>query len=253
MSNTLQNAHPPLFSVGKLVGLFALAVVTSVPTASALQLCANNKGTLFAMPACGPGFTQITVGMVEGLQGPPGPQGPAGPQGPQGPIGPTGATGATGPAGSAGAIGPAGPPGPAGISSIASFADAGETFLGGPIGGPGVFTHVVSKGLSSGSWLIFSTASQVGSNQFPFSGGNDERSMVNECQLRDEFGGVLGVSRATGGYSEFTRDHHEITINGGIFVPDGEGRTVSLWCREEFGPGYLAGARIVVLKVGGFN
>jgi hypothetical protein len=77
--------------------------------------------------------------------------------------------------------------------------------------------------------------------------------MVNECQLRDSGGGVIGASRAAGIFTQFQKDSHEITVNGGIFVPEGGGNVVSLWCREEFGAGTLDGAQMMVVRIGGFT
>ena len=77
--------------------------------------------------------------------------------------------------------------------------------------------------------------------------------MVMECQLRNAAGNVLGANRAAGTCTEFQKDSAEISVNGGIFVPEGEGNVVSLWCRSEFGAGTLDGAQMMVLKIGGFT
>jgi len=60
------------------------------------------------------------------------------------------------------------------------------------------------------------------------------------------------MATAAGRVGKFQKDSSEISVNGGLFVPDGGGNVVSLWCREEFGSGLLDGAQIMVLKIGGF-
>ena len=78
--------------------------------------------------------------------------------------------------------------------------------------------------------------------------------MVNDCQLRDNLGAVLGASRSTGGFSEFTKDAHEITVNGGYTVQDGDpSKVISLWCRSEFDTGKVDGAQLITVKIGGFQ
>jgi hypothetical protein len=221
---------------GVFLVLFTLIGIVSYAEADAL--CAKlSSGALFVRVACLKGEFQLNP-VALGLVGPKGDTGPAGPIGPAGPTGPAGAAGST---------------------TTATFASAGPT-----TGFPDLstWTLVVEKSLSPGSWVAFATASAVGSNESPFAGGHDERSLVNDCQLRtrtpaevasNSFGNVIGATRASGGHSEFTEDTHEISVNGGLFVPEGTTLSISLWCREEFGPVRLAGAQIVLLKIGGFT
>jgi hypothetical protein len=226
--------------VGACSFALGVALLAASTSASALVLCRNTAGTLFAMPACTTGFSRVNVGDIQGLQGPQGPQGPAGPIGP---------TGATGPIGPIGAAGPTGPAGPAGTNVIASFSSTGPAELG-ALGGVGQFTKVLEKGVSGGSWVAFATASAVRSADIPFQ--DDILQQVMECQLRDSGGGVMGASRAAGRVGKFQQDSSEISVNGGLFVPEGGGNVVSLWCRQEFGFGLLDGAQIMVLRIGTF-
>jgi hypothetical protein len=220
----------------------ALALLAVTTPASALVLCKNTAGTLFALPQCTAGFTSVSVGAIQGLQGP---------QGPAGPTGPTGATGPIGPTGAVGPAGPTGPQGPAGTSVLATFAVAGPTLLEGD-NSSGQFTKVLEKGIPGGSFVVFATASAVRTALGSFDGDNLHQ-MVDECQLRDSNGNVLGASRAAGIFTHSQKDSHEISVNGGIFVADGGGNVVSLWCRDEFGQGTLDGAQMMVLRIGGFN
>ena len=135
------------------IGVALVSVLTFwSASATALQLCSNVGGALFALPSCPSGFVPITVGQISGLQGPAGPAGPAGPTGPAGPIGPIGPAG---PAGPIGPIGPTGPAGPAGIATTASIVGAGAA----QAAASGQFFKVVEKSVMPGSWLIFATAS----------------------------------------------------------------------------------------------
>ena len=235
--------------VGARSFALGLALLAASTSASALVLCRNGGGTLFALAACGPGMTSVSVGAIDGLQGPQGPQGPAGPVGPMGAIGLIGPIGPTGPTGPAGGPGPVGPAGPAGTQVIASFSSTGPQGLD-ALGGVGQFTKVLEKGVSGGSWVAFATASAVRGGTIPFF--DDIFQQVMECQLRDSGGNILGASRAAGRVGKFQQDSDEISVNGGLFVPEGGGNVVSLWCREEFSPGLLDGAQIMVLKIGGF-
>lgn len=227
----------------------AAALLGAATSANALVLCRNTGGSLFALAACPPGFSSVSVGDIQGLQGPQGPQGPAGPAGPTGPTGATGPIGPIGPIGPVGPTGATGPAGPAGTQVIASFSTTGPHSLD-ALGSVGQFTKVLEKGVSGGSWVAFATASAVRTSSIPFF--DEIHQEVMECQLRDSSGGVMGASRAAGRAGKFQLDSSEITVTGGLFVPDGGGNVVSLWCREEFGSGALDGAQIMVLKIGGF-
>ena len=224
-----------------------LGLLPATPV-QALRLCANNAGTLFALPACTSGFKPITVGQIEGLQGPQGPQGPAGPQGPQGPAGPPGPQGIQGPMGLTGAMGLPGPAGPAGPATTVSFALAG--FVAGPFASSAFF-KVNEKSLEPGSYAVIATASGVGNS---VSGpGAGEIGASSECQLRDTVGGVIGSNTASGSVDPFFSDTHEITVTGGAFVPAGGG-PVSLWCRDVFAHQiHVLSSQIMLIKHSGFT
>ncbi len=76
--------------------------------------------------------------------------------------------------------------------------------------------------------------------------------MSTDCQLRNGQNGVIGGSRSSGGFSAFTRDAHEITVIGGINVPEGTTGSVTLFCRDAFGRVELDGAAMMVIHIGGF-
>jgi hypothetical protein len=231
--------------VKKLVMTGAL-LLGAASSANAEVLCRNIGGTLFALPSCPPGFTLVTVGQIAGLQGPPGPQGPAGPVGPQGPAGPQGPQGIQG---IPGPIGPAGAAGPAGPSVTAGFAGGG-LFVAPDRSNN--FFKVLDKTLTTGSYVVVATASGVGTGIGSFS-GDEQISMVNNCQLRNQAGGVIGASRATGSFSQFTHDANEITVTGGLIITETVG-SVSLWCNSEFDLQLeVANSQIMVLKIGGFT
>jgi hypothetical protein len=141
-----------------------------------------------------------------------------------------------------------GPPGPAGTSVTATFA------LSPGVGASpaGEFAKVVEKTLGPGNYVVFTTAARVGTAVLSF-GGAEHKSLANDCELRDGLGGIIGASQATGSYTEFVKDYHEITTNGGISVPEGETRTVSLWCRSVFNQGEVGNTQMMVLRIGGFN
>lgn len=201
---------------------FSVAFLLGWPLIASAQLvfCINNtSGALFARPACGPGFTQLDLQSIPGLQGPEGPAGPPGP------------------------AGPAGPPVTASFELLPSLklVESGEEF-----------TNILSKEVSTGSWLIFSTVS-IELSGGPFT-GDDERAFVADCRLRDNQGNFMGGNRATGTVTQFTEDAWEITVNGGIFVPEGEPtRIVNLECRTIFENGEVTAAQLLVVKIGGFQ
>jgi hypothetical protein len=237
----------------KAIALFATAVLGSgglstahavIPTNGVITGCyLRSGGTLRVIDptvtTCSAKETMLTWN----VQGPAGPQGAIGPQGP---VGATGATGATGPMGPMGATGPAGP---AGASVTGSFA-FGQALINGEAA---VWHKVAEKPLGPGSWAVFSTASNVTEAGDNFLGGDDLTSIATACELRNANNGVIGGNGATGAQNEFVKVSHEITVNGGIFVPDGGANTVSLWCRSEFHPLGVAGAQIMVLRIGGFQ
>ncbi len=64
----------------------------------------------------------------------------------------------------------------------------------------------------------------------------------------------MGGNRATGTVTEFTEDSWEITVHGGIFVPEGEpSRIVNLECRTIFFRGKVIAAQLLLVKIGGFE
>jgi hypothetical protein len=233
-----------------VIPVVAMVLLCGSTSSEALVLCGNASGSVFVGAVCKAGMTRIDPAAV-GLVGPAGPQGPAGPAGPQGPAGPAGSQGAQGPAGPQGAQGPAGPQGPAGQPglSAAGFAIAGHVI--GDADALGAYVKLTEKLVGEGSWIAFSTTSAATTAMGSFDGDN-MKQFVNDCQLRDEFGNVLGASRAAGTFNQFTRDTNEISTNGGVFVPQGETRTVSLWCRSAFDVLEVDGAQLMVVNIGGF-
>jgi Collagen triple helix repeat (20 copies) len=208
-----------------------------------------------------------------GATGPAGPKGdtgatgPAGPKGDIGPTGPQGAQGLTGPAG------PQGPAGPAGISS-AAFATASHKDL--PEG-----SQVLVQSVGSGSWVTTVSVSEIGAAM------NRYTDWVKpECLLysRVFHGGALVGNAQIAGFDKATLPHYgdaatdgdaspttSLTLNGGIYVPTGDTGTMELNCHidrlvhaEESqgvvvnGPqhdhlGFLEGAQMVTMQVGGFS
>jgi hypothetical protein len=106
--------------------------------------------------------------------------------------------------------------------------------------------------LTIGSYVVVATASGVTTGVGSFSGDN-QISIATNCQLRNQTGGVIGASNATGSFSQFTRDANEITVTGGLIITDAVG-TVSLWCNSEFNRQLqVENSQIMVLKIGGFT
>jgi hypothetical protein len=139
--------------------------------------------------------------------------------------------------------------GPAGAAVTATFAFTGPSFVGTERN----FTKVMEKSLPSGSYAVVATVSGAGSS-LRFDGGDSERGLQVECQLRDGAGVVLGGSVISGGASQFTVDRHEITATGGLLVPVGQTGSVSLWCATPYADltTQIAGGQMMVLSIGGF-
>jgi hypothetical protein len=116
-----------------------------------------------------------------------------------------------------------------------------------------LFFKVLEKPLAAGSYVVIGTAAGVGA-----AGGSFRLarfSVVNNCQLRDQNNGVIGVARASGEVEEdnATVDSFDMAITGGVFIPEGTTGSVSLWCNGEFGNGVqLQQSQLLVLKIGGF-
>jgi hypothetical protein len=113
---------------------------------------------------------------------------------------------------------------------------------------------LVEKSLSAGSYVVVGTASGVGNASGPFRSGRF--SIVNNCQLRDQNNGVIGVARASGEFEEngATVDTFDMAMTGGIFIPEGTTGSVSLWCNGEFANSVaVQQSQLLVLKIGGFT
>jgi hypothetical protein len=151
-----------------------------------------------------------------------------------------------------GAMGLPGPPGPAGTSVTASFAFAGQVV--GELGST-AFVKILEKPLLPGSYAIVTTANAVGHGTAgPI--GDTEISDAAHCELRNAANGVIGGNGAAGSFTEFVSDLNEITVTGGIFVPDGTSNAASLWCRATISTGaqlVVRGAQMMVLRIGGFE
>ncbi|MGE5117601.1 MAG: hypothetical protein ACM3N6_14035 [Betaproteobacteria bacterium] len=216
----------------------------SAGSAQALTLCVGTGGVLFAMPACVPGFKQVSVGDIAGLQGPAGPMGPTGPAGPAGPTGPAGPMGPSGPAGPQGVAGPPGPQGPAGPSVVATFARVDSA------GGPqATWVKVVDKAVGPGWWIAVATAGSVGGGSVYFDGSN-LHSVAAACQLRDNSGYVLGGNVAFGSQSQYVKNFSDIGVIGGMAVPPGSTNSIGLWCRSEFDSLSLGDAQLMLMQIG---
>ena len=206
----------------------AIPLLLGVGSAEAQVLCKSPNGYLLLLAACGPGMTPITAGQIS-VQGPA--TGTAGPRGIRGLPGPTG---------------PAGPPGPPGVGVTASFAFSGH--FAAPGNGT-VFYKLLEKQLTEGSYVIIATAAGVGLANPAIPG-----PVVNNCLLRNQNGEAIGAGRASGEVSDFAQDTNEITVTGGIFVPDGTTNAVSMWCNAEFDrPLEVANTQMLVMKIGGFT
>jgi hypothetical protein len=183
--------------------------------------------------------TVVCEPLPQAQQGPPGEPGPAGAVGPpgapggQGAAGPLGPMGPMGPPGAPGAPGPQGPPGIAGGISRAEFVIVGQTELTNPA------SLILQKAVTAGSWVFIATVNDIGS-------ATAGDSAFAECQLRDGSGVILGGAMKKGA------DYHTLTFTGGTFVPDGDVKTIGIWCRG-VAPGSLDSAHLLILKVGGFG
>ena len=160
-------------------------------------------------------------------------QGPQGLPGAQGPAGAQGTPGATGAPGSAGNPGPAGAPGPAGPAGISKADFAGTAK---PLTLPdNVFTFVVRKAVTPGSWVFVATVNGVGPTGRLFEG--DPIEVVTRCESRDETGAPLGSPAvATGLKSQEATVNTTLTLTGGTFVSDSQaGKNIEIWCRVSGG------------------
>jgi len=108
--------------------------------------------------------------------------------------------------------------------------------------------------LTGGNYVVVATAAGVGVNSGVFR--NERFSIVNNCQLRNQNGGVIGIGRASGEVEEdfATVDTFDMAITGGLSIPDGATGTVSLWCNAEFGHVVKVDqSQMLILKIGGFT
>jgi hypothetical protein len=236
-------------SIPALCGLTLFASAAAPASAQALQFCINkSSGALFALGACSSGFRALTAGEIAALRGPAGPAGPQGPAGQTGPQGPIGPAGPIGPMGNTGLQGVPGPAGPAGPSVSATFVQGGTSSLS-----QFSFTKVLERVVSEGSYVAVATASSVGdaASGYP-SLGTEHKSSTVACELRSDTI-VIGAGAASGSVTQYVSDLHEITTTGGVFVPAGETRNVSLWCTSPFTTlGQIRGSQLMILRIGGF-
>jgi hypothetical protein len=171
-----------------------------------------------------------------------GPAGLPGAAGATGATGAAGAPGAPGPAGPAGPTGPVGPAGPGGPSVTATFAfGAPNTFLG----APDQLTEVASKHVDGGSYAAVASVSLDEQGNF---GGDIIDDLECELHNGDSFIGGATDRRVLPNLDKIIAS---LSINGGAQVPAGGG-DISLWCRAQSGIGYVDGAQVMILKIGGF-
>lgn len=167
------------------------------------------------------------------VQGPKGDTGPQGPQGAQGPVGPQGP---------AGPQGPGGPPGPAGGVSAVTFAITSTNV---PLDFNGAPTHVVSKDVPAGDWVVVGTVNTTFYGGFS---GDMIRDLV--CELRTG-ATVIGsaVDRRVAPEDQAVR--RSVSLNGGASLPSGG--TIRLWCRTQGATAEeVDQAQLMIMKVGGF-
>jgi hypothetical protein len=113
---------------------------------------------------------------------------------------------------------------------------------------------VLQKAVTAGSWVVVATVSHIQTTSVSIGGSFP---YVTNCELRDLSGGFLGSVGASGLLREAFSDSNALTLNGGTFVPDGQVKTIGLWCRVS-GPGASAGgafgsAQMLIMQVGGFG
>lgn len=233
--SSLVRRHLRMFVLSAL-GVLLLGMIgyASIPSENGVIFACYKKsgGTLRVIDRSVTNCTKDETLISWNQQGPQGPMGPQGLQGEQGPAGPTGPQGPEGPQGLTG------PPGPQGIST-ATFALANATILVGS-----QFTHVFSKSLPPGNWVVVATAGVSDD-----SAGSEELK-GGACELRN---GSISIGRA--GWSGFVHEDWgwggTLSMNGGAALP--EGGVISLWCRGSFDHGArISDAQMMFLQVGGF-
>ena len=216
---------------GIIAGLVGLAA-TCVP-AHALVFCVTPGGVVMAQAHCRAGTKQLDPAAL-GLVGPAGPQGLQGIQGIQGISGPQG------PQGNQGIPGPQGPAGGAGLASFTSVGGAALPF--------GSTRTLLSKTVPEGSWVFNATVSGIGANgsNFIFAG----------CSLV-EGTGVIGSANASASDNDDNQNMYwSLSLNGGVFVPAGQTRIVSLQCfvdADDTDEGAsFSSAQMLTMQIGGF-
>jgi hypothetical protein len=151
--------------------------------------------------------------------------------------------------GNTGLQGVPGPVGPAGPSVAATFVQGGS----GGLFASKAFTLLAQKSVAAGSYVAVATVSSAGSSPESWNGaGTSHISTAVDCQLRSNTD-VIGGGAASGSVTQFVSDTNEITMTGGVFVPSGETRNISLWCRDPFESiGRVGASQIMILRIGGF-
>jgi len=135
-----------------------------------------------------------------------------------------------------------GPQGPAGGLGPASF-----TSVGGGTLVLGSSKIILSKTVPAGSWVFIATVSGIGSN--------DSNFVFAGCSLAIG-AGVIGSANASASDNDDNQNMFwALSMNGGVFVPAGETRTVDLWClidAEDGINGTFSSAQMLTLQVGSF-
>jgi hypothetical protein len=132
--------------------------------------------------------------------------------------------------------------GPAGISQAGFDGHAGTDIGAG-------FELIQQRAIPAGSYVLIATVS-IGSH-YQFDGNPQENTA--QCELRDGSGNFIAGSGARGASHIGIVWRAALTLVGGVFVPDGQIKTIQTWCRVLPDGGRYDAVTVLFLKIGGFG